>query len=117
MRSHKTIATPPGTTIREQLEDCEMTQKEFAIRMDMSEKHISQLINGKVHLTHNVALRLELVLGISASFWNNLEARYRAKLYCLREEKKHDSDNSCGGSNGTGRYRVQPHNRDYEAEK
>ena len=35
------IAVPPGETIREQLEDREMTQKEFAIRMGMSEKHIS----------------------------------------------------------------------------
>lgn len=49
MRSKKTIATPPGATIREQLEDRGMTQKEFALRMDMSEKHISRLINGEVH--------------------------------------------------------------------
>ena len=56
MRSRTIIATPPGATIKEQLDDREMTQKEFALRMDMSEKHISQLI--KVRLTPAVALPL-----------------------------------------------------------
>ena len=51
LRSKSIIATPPGTTIKEQLEDRGMTQKDFAARMGMSEKHISQLINGDVRLT------------------------------------------------------------------
>ena len=63
MRSRSYIATPPGATIKEQLKDRGMSQKEFASRMDMSEKHISRLINGEVQLTHEVAYRLEMVLG------------------------------------------------------
>ena len=51
VRSKHTIATPPGATIREQLEDRGMTQKNFALRMNLSEKHVSQLINGDVRLT------------------------------------------------------------------
>lgn len=90
--SRKTIATPPGATIREQLEDRGMTQKEFAQRMDMSEKHISRLINGEVHLTPDVALRLEHVLGLPAQFWNNLEARYREKLARAEAENAMDAD-------------------------
>ena len=39
MRSKTYVATPPGETIREQLEDRSMSQKEFAARMEMSEKH------------------------------------------------------------------------------
>lgn len=92
MRSRKTIATPPGTTIREQLEERGMSQKEFALRMDMSEKHISRLINGDVHLTPDVALRLEYVLGIPARFWNNLEAIYREKCARVEEENAFDED-------------------------
>lgn len=92
MRSRTIIATPPGATIREQLEDRGMTQKEFAVRMDMSEKHISQLINGDVRLTPSVALRLESVLGVPASFWNNLEIRYREKLLQVEEENAMDAD-------------------------
>ena len=92
MRSRTIIATPPGVTIKEQLDDRGMTQKEFAFRMDMSEKHISQLINGEVRLTPAVALRLESVLGVPASFWNNLETRYREKIVQVDEENAMDSD-------------------------
>lgn len=74
------IATPPGATIREQLEYRGMSQKEFASRMNMSEKHISKLINGEVQLTTDVAIRLETVLGVPAQFWIKLEAVYREKI-------------------------------------
>ncbi len=74
------IAIPPGSTIKEQLELRSMTQSEFSKRMDLSEKHISKLINGKVELTHTTALQLECVLGIDAYFWNNLENIYRTNL-------------------------------------
>ena len=76
----KNIAIPPGATIREQLENRGIPQKEFALRMGMSEKHISSLINGKVELTPEVALRLESVLGLPARFWNNMESVYREQL-------------------------------------
>lgn len=79
-KKHDFIATPPGATIREQLEDRGMSQKEFASRMNISEKHISKLINGEVQLTTDVAIRLETVLGVPAHFWTTLEAIYREKL-------------------------------------
>ena len=80
VKSRSFIATPPGATIKEQLLDRGLSQKEFAVRMGMSEKHISKLINGEVQLTPDVAVRLEMVLGIPAKFWNKLEAIYREKL-------------------------------------
>ncbi|MDO4377954.1 MAG: ImmA/IrrE family metallo-endopeptidase [Erysipelotrichia bacterium] len=91
-KSRSYIATPPGVTIKEQLEDRNMNQKEFAIRMDMSEKHISHLINGDVQLTPVVAYRLETVLGLPAKFWNNLEAIYREKLIRVEAENSLDTD-------------------------
>lgn len=54
--------------------------------MGMSEKHISRLINGDVQLTPEVAHKLEMVLGVPAEFWNNLEAIYREKL--VKEKTK-----------------------------
>ena len=65
VKSRSFIATPPGATIKEQLIDRGLSQKEFALRMGMSEKHISKLINGDVQLTPEVAVRLEMVLGLS----------------------------------------------------
>lgn len=92
IRSRSIIASPPGATIKEQLVDRGMSQKEFASRMDMSEKHISRLINGEVQLTPEVAVRLEMVLGVSAQFWNNLESIYREKLIKANAENEMDAD-------------------------
>ena len=92
VKSRSYIATPPGATIKEQLNDRGMSQKEFAARMDMSEKHISRLINGEVQLTSDVAVRLEMVLGAPAKFWSNLEAIYREKLVKAEAENTMDAD-------------------------
>lgn len=91
-RSKTYIATPPGATIKEQLEYRGMSQREFAKRMDYSEKFISQLINGQVELTPNTAHRLEMVLGVPSAFWMNLEACYREKLLKVEEENSLDED-------------------------
>ena len=91
-RSRSYIATSPGETIKEQLQNREMSQKEFAARMGMSEKHISKLVNGEVLLTHETALRLETVLGVPAQFWSSLEAIYREKLIKAKEENTMDAD-------------------------
>lgn len=92
VRSRSYIATPPGASIKEQLSDRGMSQKEFAVRMDMSEKHISKLINGNVQLTPETAVRLEMVLGVPAKFWNNLEAIYREKVIRAEAENAMDAD-------------------------
>ena len=93
MTTSKTyIATAPGATIKEQLTYRGMSQKEFAFRMDMTEKHISRLINGEVNLTSETAYRLEMVLGIPSKFWMNLEAIYRDKLLLVEKENQMDAD-------------------------
>ena len=79
-------AVPPGETIKEQLEIRNMSQKEFALRMGFTEKHISKLLNGDTSLTPNTAIKLESVLGVPASYWSRLEASYREKLLKVEEE-------------------------------
>lgn len=91
-KSRTYIASPPGAAIREQLEQRGMSQKEFAARMGLSEKHVSRLINGDVLLTTEVALRLESVLGIRAGFWLRLESIYREKLGRINEENSMEED-------------------------
>ena len=92
IHSKNLVAIPPGVTILEQLEDRGMKQKEFALRMGLSEKHVSRLINGQVELTKDVAMRLESVLGLPANFWNNLETIYREKLARVIEENELTED-------------------------
>lgn len=92
LKSRTYIAIPPGTTIKEMLVDRGMNQNEFAARMDLSEKHVSRLINGDVQLTQDVALRLESVLGVPASFWNRLECNYRETLTKVKAENDLEND-------------------------
>jgi HTH-type transcriptional regulator/antitoxin HigA len=92
LHSANAVAIAPGETLREQLEIRGMSQKEFAARIGMTEKHISHLINGKVELTKDVALRLEFVLGLPAHFWNNLEAIYREQLVRVKAELDDEQD-------------------------
>ncbi|MES2149664.1 MAG: helix-turn-helix domain-containing protein [Pseudomonadota bacterium] len=74
----------PGDTIIDLVEERGWTQAELAGRLGYSEKHVSQLVNGKVALTDDAALRLERVLGSHAGFWLAREAKYRE--HCARLE-------------------------------
>ncbi len=43
-------------------------------------KSINAIVNGKAAITPETSIQLELALGISASFWNQLETNYREHL-------------------------------------
>lgn len=68
---------------------CKTVEKAFG--KEMSEKHISKLINGDVQLALDVAVRLEMVIGVMAKFWNNLEAVYREKMVKAEAESAMDA--------------------------
>jgi addiction module HigA family antidote len=57
-----------------------MSQSELARRMGRPFKTINEIVNAKAALTPDTAIQLERTLGISASFWNNLEVSYREHL-------------------------------------
>jgi len=79
---------PSGRIIKEYLDEYGINQKELSTRIGMSEKHISNFLNGKTRLTEDFALKLEKVLvGIPASYWLNYETKYREKL--AREKEKY----------------------------
>jgi HTH-type transcriptional regulator/antitoxin HigA len=82
------IAIPPGDTLAELLESIGMTQVELANRMGMSTKHLNQIIKGEAPITAETAIKLECIFKMPASFWNNLETRYREIKARLEEAKK-----------------------------
>ncbi|MFL0177038.1 MULTISPECIES: ImmA/IrrE family metallo-endopeptidase [Mycobacteriaceae] len=85
-------AVPPGDTLAEWLEERRMKQAEFASRINISEKALSQIISGSAPLTRATAAKLELVTGIAARTWNNLEALYqddRARISQRSEFERH----------------------------
>lgn len=60
--------------------------------MNATEKHISDLIHGKAPLKVDMANKLEMVLGVPASFWNNLEQAYRERLQIVEFENGVEKD-------------------------
>ena len=82
------IAIPPGETIKEQLSFRGMSQKDFTIKMGLTEEYIVNLLNGEVQLTSDIAGRLESVLEIPAVFWENLENIYRKTLIKVNNENQ-----------------------------
>lgn len=78
----------PGEILVEALAERDMSQSELARRMGRPTKTINEIANGKAAITPDTAIQLERTLGISAAFWNNLEATYRAQLARARAEKE-----------------------------
>jgi HTH-type transcriptional regulator/antitoxin HigA len=82
--------SPPGDTILDLLEERDWTQQQLADRLGFSPKHVNQLINGKVSLTEDAAIRLQNVLGASVGFWLTREAQYRERA-ALHDAAKRNS--------------------------
>ena len=74
------VAVSPGCVLREELQARGMTQRELARQMGRPYQAVNELIKGKKKLMPQTALELELVLGVSAQFWLNLESMYRLAL-------------------------------------
>lgn len=75
-RVERDWAIPPGEVLSEALVERGWTQAELARRTDRPLKTINEIVNGKAALTPDTALQLELVLGIPAHIWLNLERSY-----------------------------------------
>lgn len=71
----------PGETLREVLEERDMSQKELSLRTKVSAKHISTVLNGEKNISVSFAKKLEYALNIDAEFWINLQALYDRELF------------------------------------
>jgi addiction module HigA family antidote len=74
--------------LSETLEAKGISQSELSMRTGLSEKTISQVINGVAPITHESALKLECALGVPARFWNNLESNYREAKARLEQTER-----------------------------
>ena len=78
----------PGEILGETLKARSISQSELASRCGISEKHVSQIINGKASVTSETALLFERALGIRASLWMNLESSHRLHIARKAEEER-----------------------------
>jgi len=70
----------PGEILEELLLERDITQNNFASRIQMSAKTLNQIIKGKAPITPETALKFETVTGMSAGTWGSLESSYRNSL-------------------------------------
>lgn len=82
----------PGRTLEENIDFFKMSQAELSLRTGISEKHISQIINGESPITPETAIKLERTIGISAEFWNSLQGNYDIACSRIAAEKRNEQE-------------------------
>ena len=70
------VAIPPGETLAEELAARRLSQTKLARRMGRPLQTVNMIVNGKKAITEETAIQLEKVLGVSATFWMNLQTNY-----------------------------------------
>ena len=74
------FAILPGVSLARILEKNNLSQKDLSLKTGLTEKHISNIIQGKASITEETAIKLEYVFGGAASFWINLQNNYDENL-------------------------------------
>jgi addiction module HigA family antidote len=74
--------------LEEFLKPLGLTQRELADSIHVPYQRINEVINGKRGMTPGTALRLEKFLGMSASFWLNLQLRW--DLYFAQQAEQEE---------------------------
>jgi HTH-type transcriptional regulator / antitoxin HigA len=82
------FAIHPGETLRDEIDFLHLSQAKLSQRIGLSEKHISQIINGISPITFDTAMKLEIALGIPATFWSNLQKNYELTIARIASEKR-----------------------------
>lgn len=77
----------PGEYLKDEIDARELSQQELADKTGLSKSEISLIIHGHRNITPQIAIKLELTLGISAEFWMNLQIKYDIDLL-KREYRK-----------------------------
>lgn len=75
----------PGEMIADVLVERGITQAELAKRTGVSDAFISSILAGKKNISARFAMALEYALGVSKSFWLNLQANYDAEILTAEE--------------------------------
>jgi len=76
--------------LEEFLKPMGLTQRQLAQALHVPYQRINELVNGRRGMTPGTALRLEKFLGMSSSFWMDLQLRW--DLYHTRAQDQKELD-------------------------
>ena len=80
IESKDLIAFHPGQYVEELIKEYNVTQKEFAERLGISEMKLGKLVNGEESLSNDIAEKLANITNISMKTWLNLQNAYDIKM-------------------------------------
>lgn len=86
------LAIHPGYYINEQIELLDISQEDFAKKLDTTPKNLSKLINGEQSLSFEMALKLSKMLGTSVEGWLNLQIAFDWTLADIHFELELDKE-------------------------
>lgn len=87
-------ACHPGEYVKDIIDDMGITQDEFAFRMGVSGKCVSEIINRKCRITPELAGKLSAMTGMESEVWMNLQAVYDSKILEINAEIDLDKQKS-----------------------
>lgn len=91
------VAFHPGYYVADIIEDMEISQAEFAIRMGTTAKTLSNLVHGQINLSNDLAKKIAIMLGTSPEVWLNLQSEYDKKLIEIEIAKDFDAQKAIVG--------------------
>lgn len=79
----------PGYYISELAEEHGLDQAELALRLGVSAKTISYILNGKSRITKEIARKVSIMTETSVELWTGLQAEYDKRLLEIRYEQEY----------------------------
>lgn len=73
----------PGETIKDCMDEKEISYPEMAMKMQWSVREVKNLVNAKIKIDSKVAEQLAEIFNVSKQFWINREQYYRDGLIRL----------------------------------
>lgn len=86
--THRAPTHPGEMLLEEFLNPMGLTQRELAQAIHVPYQRINEIVNGRRGVTPSTALRLAKFLGMSASFWMNLQLRW--DLYYAQQSEEQE---------------------------
>lgn len=74
------LPSPPGDTIRDLLDEREISAETFGQSVGLTDAELSALFTGELEISPELAAVLSCVLGAPTDFWLRREALYRETL-------------------------------------
>lgn len=89
------IAFHPGYYVKDVIDDLEMSQCEFAKRLEITDKTLSKLLSGEAPMSNEIAKKMSQMLGTSIEVWLELQKKYEDKCCQIEQLKELERETKC----------------------